>query len=950
MNQSFQCRRGLVRQLGVWVSGLCLAMAMAQAQAQGAANNPTSGDSSNRKEVQLGAGTFVRSNKLPEWVKAMQAPTTERRNPVVVRLHDTQYMVKPRPVVYVHRVTQVNDSSALAQVGQLSVDFHPDYQRLVLHQVRILRGQSVLDQTATIQVRFLQRELGLEQGVYSGETSATMLVNDLRVGDSLEWRYSVEGSNPVFGERFADDGSWDAYNPVEKRYLSITHPVSRPIYWKLVGGSTEDMVRMRPTVTTRDDMQTLVFERSGFEGYEPEPQLPSFLPYWRYVQFSEFPDWQSVATWAEGLFPDVNPLPDELASVVAQLKREPDPEVRSVKALQWVQDQIRYFSVSMGESSHRPHPPTQVLKQRFGDCKDKSYLLLTILKAVGLQAKPVLLSARAPKFPSALWPTPLAFDHVVVELNLGNKVYHLDPTRSGQEGALATMGAVQFDADVLVVSSQTRKLSKIKPDNALALNTYNVHESFKISRLDGPAELRSVKTWTGTNAELLRQLVRQLTPDQLDKQSMLGYDRRYPGIELVGKPEIKDDTTRNQVTVTAHYSVPRPLETSSDGWLLPYAMPNMYGVFNLPPSFKRQHPAMVVAHPYRANYKLDITWPDNVSVLQDPRSFRVSHALFDLASDRQFRGNQTQFTLSFESRGDTLQPQDLPAFAKEMDKAYEALGRGVFVDKYAVKSKANEQAGLSERLKQRSQTAIDRISTTIDSGKLDGESLSDALCDRAEARSGIRQYEQAMQDANQAVRLSPALARAWQCRGAIQLDTGAFMAALPDLNKALNLGANVATIARYRGIARFQLGQFREAEQEFAKVMAEQPQAESPDAVYHALWWAWSMQRQGKPLPEKLLNWAQRDANGPWPMPALGLLTGRLTPEQLLATVNQRKGDERQMNLAEAWFYIGQHHLQAGRRLQARQAFEQCRAQGITMYQEDTAAGWELAKLSKPTP
>ena len=41
--------------------------------------------------------------------------------------------------------------------------------------------------------------------------------------------------------------------------------------------------------------------------------------------------------------------------------------------------EIRYYSVSLGESSHRPHTPAEVLRNRYGDCKDKSLLLVTIL-------------------------------------------------------------------------------------------------------------------------------------------------------------------------------------------------------------------------------------------------------------------------------------------------------------------------------------------------------------------------------------------------------------------------------------------------------------------------------------------------------------------------------------------------------------------------------------------
>jgi lipoprotein NlpI len=78
------------------------------------------------------------------------------------------------------------------------------------------------------------------------------------------------------------------------------------------------------------------------------------------------------------------------------------------------------------------------------------------------------------------------------------------------------------------------------------------------------------------------------------------------------------------------------------------------------------------------------------------------------------------------------------------------------------------------------------------------------------------------------------------------------------------------------------------------------------------------------------------------------MLVGDLTPQALLADIDTLQGDERTLTLAEAWFYIGQLHLSQGRVDDARAAFEQCRAQGITGYEEHIAAGFELARLGRP--
>src|SRR6185295_17749112 len=113
----------------------------------------------------------------------------------------------------VHRAMTVNDTASLTSAGQLPIKFVPQYQKLQLHAIRVLRGDAILDRTASSSIRFQQRDTGVEQGVYSDEVTVSVLINDLRVGDTLEYAYSLHGTNPVFAGRFAEAAGWDQASP-----------------------------------------------------------------------------------------------------------------------------------------------------------------------------------------------------------------------------------------------------------------------------------------------------------------------------------------------------------------------------------------------------------------------------------------------------------------------------------------------------------------------------------------------------------------------------------------------------------------------------------------------------------------------------------------------------------------------------------------------------------------
>jgi lipoprotein NlpI len=79
------------------------------------------------------------------------------------------------------------------------------------------------------------------------------------------------------------------------------------------------------------------------------------------------------------------------------------------------------------------------------------------------------------------------------------------------------------------------------------------------------------------------------------------------------------------------------------------------------------------------------------------------------------------------------------------------------------------------------------------------------------------------------------------------------------------------------------------------------------------------------------------------------MVAGKMTPEQVIEQLGRKTGDDQELALVEAWFYIGEHQLNAKQPEKAREAFEKARAKGITRYIEHSAAGFELQRLgAKP--
>jgi lipoprotein NlpI len=916
---------------------LCVCVLVVRVDAQNAQDN------TQLKEVQIAPEAFSLSDPIPAWVELVAIPEASQAHPVVLRLADTQYYIDGTPVVYVRRALLVNDAASLSSAGQISIPFVPEYHKLKLHAVRVLRNGQSLDRTASSTVRFLERETGLEQGVYSGEVTASILVSDIRVGDTLEFSYSLHGQNPVFGGKFIETASWDQASPTALRRIVLNHRMSRKISWRVIGDRKSKPVV--PTEVVRGEMRRLVFEERSIPKFDPEPSTPRDYPAYRRMQFSEFSGWDDVVAWAGRLFQRHGALSQDVREVIEKLRKRSTDEDRAVGALEFVQSEIRYFSVSLGESSHRPTQPDIVLKQRYGDCKDKSLLLMTLLDALGIKSKPVLVAIGMRRGLDNLLPSPELFNHAIVQVTVNDKIFYLDPTLLGQHGRLERMGQIHEGTQVLVVAPESRQLSIIASTNARDLARSEVAETVTLSKFNTDSQLQVRHVWRGAMAEGLRVLQQRLAPDELLKSVGDPMETRYPGAKLVEEPDIQDDRTDNVFSMTAQYSVPKLAVERGAYWLVRYSPANMIGVLAPPPSPTRTIPLQLPLFPYDARYTFEVNFPAEVNVISLPRASTVGSKYFNYAVRSFFRGNNSKTVMELATFANQVEPSDFKKYTEDMQSVDNIAIGAVVVPKTAirsVKSAAAAKKDVAQTVRDQLQETIDKTTLAIRFGKLTGTDLAGAYCLRSNARTDLGMVKDALADANEALKLTPNSSDSLRCRAHVHFAAGEFEKAITDYSKSITLGATDAKVLQQRGIAKFYAGRLTEAAEDFAKAS---DTGEKESQPYADLWLSWTYQRLGQPLPDSMRERVTMDARGDWPRPALAVLAGKLAPEEMLKLLERKSANERRMATSEAYFYLGQYYMGRGDKIKAGEFFGKVRRLNMVMNTEHKAAGFELQSL-----
>lgn len=444
---------------------------------------------------------------------------------------------------YVHYAFRFLTGKAVQNDSTFSIDYAPDYQTARLHKLVLWRDGNPIDETA-IAFRNVQRESGLEESMYDGEHTWVAFLKDVRPGDVLEAAFSVRGSNPIFGGRYADTYHIETSYTVDRFNLRVLS----------AAGKTPDLrglnTTVKPVVSKWNDLDETVVSSNHVRAVNRDSLAPSDVDFsGRYV-LSDWKTWGDVAGWALPLYtPQDSPEVAAKARELVQGLKTPDEKL--VALLQFVQDKVRYLGIEVGVNSHQPHPPAEVLSNGFGDCKDKVVLFCGLASAAGLKAWPVLVHTRAGALIGDEGPTPLAFNHVIAAVATSGGTRFVDATADQQGGPLTerSLGSFVYGLELKPGTKDLTKLPEASTGRRELVQTYR----FKTFERD--ATVLMEYTFTGTDADDERRKWEGLSVADWRNDTDEWLHDHYDDAHVSADPSISDDREHNVFTLSYAFTL-----------------------------------------------------------------------------------------------------------------------------------------------------------------------------------------------------------------------------------------------------------------------------------------------------------------------------------------------------------------------------------------------------------
>ncbi len=492
---------------------------------------------------------------VPEWVKECEFPLETPVKPSQVNvqhlLTDTQRHCENQ-TLYWHFATKALTQAGVGQIAQFNINFDPSYQKLLVHKIRVYRDGEWHDRLNKCRLELLQREENLESHLYDGDYALAHFLEDIREGDIVDYACSFVGESPLFSSKYSAHLKLQEQTVTEKIFHRILSHRDKPIFFKSFCTSLEPHIE-----DISPDLRAWSWEAFSTA---PCPYEPG-QPVWHYpharVQISHYKNWQEIAQIIAPLFalPEnfmLHASPDMINLIGKWKTTTSDPAQQALLALRFVQDEIRYLGFEEGIGAFKPADPCLVFQRRFGDCKDKAFLLHALLHLMGIQSTPILVHSGNNAMLNEILPSPWAFNHVILQIDVGGRTYRCDPTQSLQGGCLADSWLPDYKWGLLV-SEHTTNLTNLPGQMVCAPSDI---KTLYLLTSPSSADLTICTKHYGAMANHYRKLFTNAGYQKMSEWFFADMKEKYPGATVIDPLGFADDRETNSVNFTEKYKIP----------------------------------------------------------------------------------------------------------------------------------------------------------------------------------------------------------------------------------------------------------------------------------------------------------------------------------------------------------------------------------------------------------
>ena len=261
---------------------------------------------------------------------------------------------------------------------------------------------------------------------YSDYKKLTFSLPGVEVGCIIDYKYVIE-QEPIIEGEFASRFFVQWEDPILLSRYKVITPEHTDLRYLLLN-PLKDVPRS-PNIIHSKGNKIYLWEHKNIAHVLDEDYMPPMDEIAFNIWVTTMDSWEPFFRWwrkqVEGKTEPNEAIKKKVAELIQDL---PNSRDRIEALFDYVKRTVRYVSIDLGQSGYVPEPATGVFENKYGDCKDKSTLLISMLKEAGIPAYYVMIPTHDVANLISDFPRPFQFDHCIVAAETKGGYQFLDPT------------------------------------------------------------------------------------------------------------------------------------------------------------------------------------------------------------------------------------------------------------------------------------------------------------------------------------------------------------------------------------------------------------------------------------------------------------------------------------------------------------------------------------------
>jgi transglutaminase-like putative cysteine protease len=326
---------------------------------------------------------------------------------------------------------------------------------------------------------------------------------ELSKGAEIEVAYREITRDPPMANNFDFSEPFEYRDPLQEKYVEVVAPANMPLKWKAGGGD----IPYRKT--TEGDRVRHVWSLENVPQLVPEPGMPPSPEVAKRLFVTTVNDWKTWSRWYFELSQPEMIADEDVRRTVNELTAGKNSVQEKLDAIfYFVSNDIRYVETALTgrKAGYKPEPAAVTLRNKYGVCRDKAALMVTMLREAGIPADIVLMNP-AWKIDGEI---PVdQFNHAIVAAYLDGKTVWIDPTVEKTKDYLA---ANEQDRAVLICDEQGKDL-RWTPVEPSEQNLYQIQAQSVLDKQGGFQSQITIST-CGFPDLILRNVLQRMQPER----------------------------------------------------------------------------------------------------------------------------------------------------------------------------------------------------------------------------------------------------------------------------------------------------------------------------------------------------------------------------------------------------------------------------------------------------